>query len=286
MHKQVVFSQGGLGNQLFQYAFYLDIASRNDNCDFDISRIIYDNQHQGTNLGDLLGCDFYSFSQRDKNKLPFLIDNKIFSKIIRWSFRLLNVRRFFDCFYDFDAATSYNSIDFKKKKYIGYFQFVDSAIKSKNIFESMIENKYRVEIENYKECYGESKAIHIRRGDYFTSSSINHNVVSEDEITLIFERYKNDKIVVFSDDIEWCIDKLSRFDNVDFHQGNSAIDDFLALSQCNSYVLLGSSFSWWAAFLFSDDSTELNFISSNNIKYLSFQEMEKLDCKIISINKM
>ncbi len=280
MHNKVVFSQGGLGNQLFQYAFYLDITSRNDNCDFDISRVIYDNQHKGTNLGDLLGCDFYSFSQRENKKLPFLINDKIHSKVIRGIFRVLNIRRFCDCFYDFDATTSYSSIDFKKNKYIGYFQFVDSAIKSKSIFENMIENKYRLEIENYRERYGNRIAIHIRRGDYFTSNSINHNVVSEDEISSIVKRYNKDKIVFFSDDIKWCIDKFSRFDNVDFHQGSSAIDDFLALSQCKSYVLLGSSFSWWAAFLFSDDSTELNFISSSNIQYLSCQEMKKLDCKI------
>ncbi|WP_261885146.1 alpha-1,2-fucosyltransferase [Vibrio pomeroyi] len=284
MHSQIVFSQGGLGNQLFQYAFYLDIATRNGNCDFDISRIVYDNQHKGTNLGDLLGCDFYSFSHMGNKNLPFLIDDRISSKVIRWTLRLLNVRSCLDFFYDFDATTSYKSIDFNKNKYVGYFQFVDSAIKSKSIFEKMIENKYRVEIENYRKSYGESKAIHIRRGDYFTSNSINHAVASEGEITSIVERYKDDKIVIFSDDIKWCTDKLSRFDNVDFHHGSSAIDDFLALSQCDSYVLLGSSFSWWAAFLFSDDSTELSFISSTNIKYLSFEEMEKLDCKIVSIN--
>ncbi|OOE56171.1 hypothetical protein BZG13_14570 [Salinivibrio sp. ML323] len=92
--------------------------------------------------------------------------------------------------------------------------------------------------------------------------------------------YKDREIVIFSDDIDWCIKTFHGMSWVSFHKGSSALDDFLALSQFSSYVLLGSSFSWWSAFLFSDSNTEMIVSPSKEVKYNSMTELNKLSSNV------
>ncbi|EHH0795664.1 hypothetical protein J7I09_004118, partial [Vibrio vulnificus] len=161
-----------------------------------------------------------------------------------------------------------------------YFQFVESALFSKELLENMIYDTHQESINLYKLKYNGKLAVHIRRGDFLTSLSANHNVMSSELLSSVFNKYRNRKIVVFSDDIDWCIEKFGSCEFIEFHRGSSAIDDFLALSQCTSYILLGSSFSWWAAFLFSNTSTEVVVEASNSILFNSPIELNKLNCKV------
>ena len=50
MRKDIIFFQGGLGNQMFQYAFFLVRKKMNLNVDYDISLLKHQNQHNGYEL--------------------------------------------------------------------------------------------------------------------------------------------------------------------------------------------------------------------------------------------
>lgn len=51
--KSYVLLQGGLGNQMFQYAFYLAIKRINPNVECDCSIVKYYNDHNGFELENI-----------------------------------------------------------------------------------------------------------------------------------------------------------------------------------------------------------------------------------------
>lgn len=106
----------------------------------------------------------------------------------------------------------------------------------------------------------EATAVHVRRGDYQKVWG---------GINLLSKRYYLDawpqgKVLVFSDDIEWCKNNLPS-DNVQFVTtvGNGVppeISDFFLMSMCKAHVISNSTFSWWAAYNSSDVTYPLPWI--------------------------
>jgi hypothetical protein len=100
-------------------------------------------------------------------------------------------------------------------------------------------------------------AINVRRGDYLTQPN-RHPVVSKEYIENAYQRLPfHDKLLVVSDDIEWCKDNL-KLPNTVFND-NSIFWDAEALwllSLCDHFVISNSTFSWWGAYLSrSEDKT-------------------------------
>jgi hypothetical protein len=234
-------------------------------------------------LKSLIAEKFSStFLVQSVNNLPMLIQDKLIAKILRKILRTLKLNKVSNYLYDYDANLQYNSsICNDSNVFVGYFQFVDSAIKVKELLELQIREKHNVSLTNYRDMYGEKLAIHIRRGDFLASALNKHITFSEEELLELIQINCNKEIVIFSDDIKWCTSKFSHINNLMFHNGSSAIDDFLALSQCSSYILLGSTFSWWAAFLFSDSDTLVTCIKGDEIQFLSERSLHKLNWQFL-----
>ena len=91
-------------------------------------------------------------------------------------------------------------------------------------------------------------SLHIRRTDYVTSNGY-HPVQT-------IEYYKKaidiigdyDYIFVFSDDLKWCKENLN-FENMIFIDGFTDIEDLYLMSMCKNNIIANSSFSWWGAWL-------------------------------------
>ena len=92
----------------------------------------------------------------------------------------------------------------------------------------------------------ETVGVHIRRGDFVSGKD--HHVVLD--MTWYHEAIKlldpGSRIMVFSDDIEWC---KKQFNNVVFVNTGSAFGDWAALRCCRDFIISNSTFSWWAAYL-------------------------------------
>ncbi len=101
----------------------------------------------------------------------------------------------------------------------------------------------------------EVAAINVRRGDYLTQPT-RHPVISKDYILKAYEHLPpHDKLLVVSDDIEWCMDNLD-FPNIIFND-NSQFWDAEALwllSLCDHFIISNSSFSWWGSYLSRTDN--------------------------------
>lgn len=131
---------------------------------------------------------------------------------------------------------------------IGYFQsekyFLNCKDKIKEYFEFVDDfidfNKYK------NKC-----SIHIRRTDYLQKSEY-HPILEQSYYIDSMNYIKNigvNEFVIFSDDIEWCKNNFSEYDNIIYSEGNTDIEDLALMSSCSHNIIANSSFSWWGAWL-------------------------------------
>lgn len=104
-----------------------------------------------------------------------------------------------------------------------------------------------------------SVAIHVRRGDYVSlpSAARFHGTLPlnyyQEAVRRIRACDRDAMWVVFSDDIEWCRGALTFLDGqslfVDHNKGRDAWQDLHLMSLCQHHIIANSSFSWWGAWL-------------------------------------
>lgn len=94
-------------------------------------------------------------------------------------------------------------------------------------------------------------SLHVRRGDYLTHFSLVMGLkYYEMALSHFYEKFDNTyfKLVVFSDDIEWCKNSIVG-ENVIYVENNTNYVDMSMLTMCDHGILANSSFSWWGAYL-------------------------------------
>lgn len=269
---KVVYSQGGVGNQFFQFVYFLYLKSKEKDVLFDMGRVSYDSQHKGVTITDFVEIDDFNIIYSNNSNLPLLIRDDFISKCFRKYLRIIKKRNVFKSCYDYDGQTSLESINSSLDIYVGYFQFVDSFILMKEEIERLLTLKNSSLIEKYKNKYNGKTGLHIRRGDFLNTG---HHVVGIEYIKQAIARVSGD-IVVFSDDISWCKDNIESDLRITFHEGSSALDDFVALSQCTNYILSGSTFSWCSAFIFSNKMTQVIIPSGHEAQFMSDKSNKKI----------
>lgn len=218
---------GGLGNQMFQYAFGRALSLKY-NTNLNIDKSFLD--------GSQAGC-----VRRDYGLDCFTLTPVFHSGSTGCS--AINETRF-----DYSPeviANIDNQIKNNNNIHIsGYWQ---SPLYFKD-FESDIKNdfKFKKPLDNNFD-FTESCSVHFRRTDYVNNS--HHPLLDisyfERAIGLINPA---GHIFVFSDDITWCKENLN-FKNQIFAEGNSMHEDLQIMSNCSHNVISNSSFSWWAAYL-------------------------------------
>jgi len=98
-------------------------------------------------------------------------------------------------------------------------------------------------------------AINVRRGDYLTQPT-RHPVISKEYILRAYEQLPHhDKLLVVSDDIEWCKENID-LPNIVFNDNSKFWDGeaLWLLSLCDHFIISNSSFSWWGSYLSRTDN--------------------------------
>ena len=98
-------------------------------------------------------------------------------------------------------------------------------------------------------CFGEqinATSVHVRRGDYVGNK---HYVDLYEDTDYYIKAMSKEygRIIVFSDDIEWCKKRIKGA-NIGFAEGDE-IADMKEMARCNKHIIANSSFSWWGAWL-------------------------------------
>jgi hypothetical protein len=256
---------GGLGNQMFQYAFgkylaekfqtelILDVRSFQDQRRIDTSGVAVRRYEL-----DCFDINPKFFTERDQRF--FFPTNQFFSKAIHKMERLLRTKiLLYEPHYGFNPLMVDRAI---KDTYLHgywqshlYFEPIKDLIRRDFTF-LLPENRNR-EIEQ-KIRQSNSVSIHVRRGDYVNSQIVNlvHGSTTmfyyKQAIDLVSLQMDNVSWFVFSDDIRWCKEAFSSLSNVVFVSDKlnaSSYYEMYLMSQCKHNVIANSTFSWWGAWL-------------------------------------
>ena len=103
----------------------------------------------------------------------------------------------------------------------------------------------------------ESVCVHVRRGDFTVKRYKMLNVCTplyyQTAIDLLLEKKKDLHFFVFSNDMEWARENLdfgdSEVDFVDVNSSQQPVEDLRLMMNCKHFIIANSSFSWWAQYL-------------------------------------
>jgi hypothetical protein len=109
---------------------------------------------------------------------------------------------------------------------------------------------------------GESVSLHVRRTDYLSLSYANPCPLDyyEQSVAEVLAKHAGVQLFVFSDDIPWC---RQQFDFpcpvmfVDHNDATTAHEDMWLMSRCRHHIIANSTFSWWGAWLGVDETGEV-----------------------------
>ena len=241
--------KGGLGNQMFCYAYAKAMQSRGFNVRIDLS--LYDsyNLHGGYQLD-------YFFSDIETCIIKNNFMNKIFS-FFNLEYNIIREEK-----HGFDSK--YLNID-DNKYVIGYFQSEKYFLNIRDILLKQFKPNFQ--ISSYAKTIQEkilneenSCSIHVRRGDYLNNKNqkIYKTLNSKyylNAVSWIEKKHKKIKYFIFSDDIDWVKSNLDFKNAVYIEDSNKRKphEDILLMSKCNHNIIANSTFSWWGAWLNSND---------------------------------
>jgi hypothetical protein len=103
-------------------------------------------------------------------------------------------------------------------------------------------------------------AIHVRRGELLNPEHYRLRLPDIENyyakaMAIVADRIPQPSFFVFSDDPEWCVNNLGRLPYHTTYAGDrespraNPLSDFYLMSQCRSFIVANSAFSWWAAWL-------------------------------------
>lgn len=261
----VVKFEGGLGNQMFQYALGRSLSlMQKTTVSFDFSwfntqtKRKYELAH--LNVVVKPAGDLELKKWREQQKKPsfqsaltnlFKNEDKAYVREKSFSFDpgILKISppAYFDGFWQ------------SEKYFRDFGEVIRDDLKLK---ESLVGRN--LQIAN-KIISTNSISLHIRRGDYINDKRTNayHGVSGLDYYQSAVSYLKNQvsqpSYFVFSDDIEWAKSNLKLGDNVsfiDWNQGDTDYIDMKLMSLCRHNIIANSSFSWWGAWL-NDNSKKI-----------------------------
>jgi hypothetical protein len=231
----VVALMGGVGNQLFQYAFGISVAkARDEDVGFTIYRCVDDEWRPAGYQLDAF-VDDIKLLPKNKENHPIFDDDKFFS------------------FQQAAYTTTSNT-------FLGYWQtekYFDAAlIRQKIAFRYPLSNESSRVAEAIIKAGRASTFLHVRQGADYKRNSF-HGLLSANYYKEAIQRIKENRpdvqFFVFGDNPNWAYENFSgrEFIIVDHNKPdtNSTHEDMHLMSLCRNGVIANSSFSWWAAWL-------------------------------------
>ncbi len=222
---------GGLGNQLFQYAFAKSIQSEYG-FEVELDKSWYQSMGEATPrefLLDKLNCIINYTPTNDVYRCKDVVNENDMREILIKD----------DTYYVgyWQNPRYFTNI---KKQLIEDFRIKDVEIinKAKN-FEESIKNN-------------ESVSLHVRRGDYikYTNHPICELTYYRDAINILKEKYSNLSFYIFSDDLDWCKESFSFLGkNSYFVNTGDDLSDWYLMIETKHHIIANSTYSWWAAWL-------------------------------------
>ncbi len=280
---KIVFLNGGLGSQIFQYTLYryAQINVPGEEWFLDDSFFYVNDVHNGYELERVFGLrpnllsryfdkDVWEYminEKRNGKSIPQqLLDNGIDIRIIseydNWKqWNPFNGRLdqldgdFEDWMLKMDGNIYFNGYGITES----FFRGIEKIIRSEFVFPEMndeINPEYLRKIESSESC-----AVHIRRGDYVTLGLTGDDELFDKTyrnwISEMLDKVPDITVFLFSDDLDYCDEHFDRmgFDKpqkvipVKGNNDENSFRDMQLISLCKHMVAGNSSFPYMASLL-------------------------------------
>ncbi len=252
---------GGLGNQMFQYAFGKNLALKyNTTLKLDTSFLLDRSPRSNFTFRDydldVFNIDDKIASENEINKftkrLNWRIADRILNKVIGFKKNFIIEPHFHFSKACFNAQDNcYLEGYWQTEK---YFIAIKEELKNKYfVFRAPLSfhgNNLLTQIHSTN-----SIAVNVRRGDFVNNPF--HGTCSPDYYKqaeeIISAKINNPHFFVFSDEINWAKENLLFSHPVTFvgkeYNGKKYQDKMRLMAACKHFIIPNSSFAWWAVWL-------------------------------------
>ena len=261
----IVELSGGLGNQIFQYAFALNLANKlNTELKLDISafdrmeikKISYENDY---------GLSIFNLKEEIIARDSVIIDDD--GKTANFNGVTLKVLLEESPYNFMSDVFNQSEKDFFVR---GYWHsekyFADSAAQIRENLKfkqdlGLTSNFWKEKIES-EPC---AVALHIRRSSYNRPLFRRHSgILSAKYYKECVEELKkyvpNFKVFIFSHELNWARQNLKLDVPVEYVEGcEEDADEIYLMSLCQHNIIANSTFSWWAAWLNENPEKKIIF---------------------------
>lgn len=244
-HKLMIVT-GGLGNQMFEYAFLMALRSKGYKVTIDTSYYDYVKMHNGYELERVFGIQESLVNKQGLHLLWLRFLNRFRPKY----FYLADDMTFNQAYLDRPANYIWGYWQDER-----YFKEIELSVRDIFKFQNIDEHNKTIAQTMSKIC---SVSLHVRRGDY---SEFGMNLIGEEYYSKAIEHIRETVgnelfFYIFSDDAEVAkriADTMGiRYTMVSHNQGGDSYKDMFLMSQCKHNIIANSSFSWWGAWLNSN----------------------------------
>lgn len=258
----IVRLKGGLGNQMFIYAFVRKMQlSYGIKIKIDKSFFEYIDELGGAFLIDDFDVLYDVASEEEINKVclfkhkqkprTFLYRVFIFleSKLNKKYYRIKNFQ-----YVNPVELLNYSYLDGSWQSW-KYLDGIENVIKREFVLKKPLSEKINKQIAEASNC--ESVFIGIRKGDYTNPEnvklygSLSDNYYNE-AIKIIKAKHPDAKFYIMSDDIEW-VKKNIKFDCEPIYRTDEMVgtgqEEMMFMKSCKHAIISNSTFHWWGAWL-------------------------------------
>ncbi|MCR5094695.1 MAG: alpha-1,2-fucosyltransferase [Lachnospiraceae bacterium] len=272
----VIRLQGGLGNQLFQYALYLQLKHTGYDVRIDTVSGFAEDPQRSEALSSLFGVSYDIADDRDIRRLRDSFMDPI-HRIRRKLFGRRNLE-----WVEPDGQYYPEVLSRDEVYYDGYFQseqyfpeevvreqlvreFSEEALSVRGFWKSTAAD-FAAKMDADGEC---SVSLHIRRGDYLLpQQTITHGGICTEAyyrhaLAEMEEAVPGASYYLFGDDKAFCHAFAEQFARGELgipagkqmtvvelpEGGGQDASELLLMSHCRNHILANSSFSWWGAWL-------------------------------------
>lgn len=263
---------GGLGNQMFQYAAARRLAEVHGTpLKLDISKYASGNDKRAYGLGHFniieefaTSADVRGFKRYQESKKPVI--GFLYNAVFADSGRYIEARsRDFEPRIIEAGGDVYLDGFWQSHK---YFEDISGILLREFTLRDSRSNAFTAAEHAIRDAGSNSVAVHIRRGDYAPDKesgrrhtalpvSYYHNAFKE-----IKKHAQTPHYFIFSDEPEWAKKNMLFSDKATFIADICNLTDYeelLLMAACRHAVIANSTFSWWGAWL--NPSTEKTVIA-------------------------
>ena len=275
--------QGGLGNQMFQYAAAKGISKTNQHIYLDHQFL----EKNDTDTGDFTARKYelqvfknLKAYKANPRQLKLFRSSGFYYKFLRFFFKTAVIRQIENEYVSFPQASGktvnlYLDGYFQSEK---YFKHLRKLLMKEFAFPPLdtVNEQLRNKIINAPNAV----SLHIRRGDYLKSPIIYdvHGLIPLSyyykALNILRSKHPDLSLFIFSDDSNWAQANLNVPDTETYfvtgNQSGNSWKDMALMSCCKHHVIANSSFSWWGAWLSQNNGDVFapsNWFNAVNVRF-------------------